>query len=353
MNAEKTMFKIPWKHAGKQDYDPEEDSKIFKRWSENTGKYKKGVNPEEPAVWKTRPRTALNKLPDIQEVTDKTMLDIPEPYRVYRLLPKTAKHPRDAPRPTRPGSGTDNRSNYYGYNGAGFDHRQPGYFQSTLSYPTALPNGGNWHQQPAVAPKQFAGQGYFHDERIRAQGYPPEGYPHGVQQQMHRDPTELSAVLDVISADEDARNMTTTTTTTQSMAAHPYFHGNNNDPNQPDQYHTFSSGAFPPNQDFYPSFQATPAPATGYFQDGQYPYASQTNQQVAMQQCAGFTESNDVIMNEITPDCLPAEHEFEVMVFYRHTKVISRHIKNLNGCHIYFNKSNNNHLGSEPIVLSK
>lgn len=30
MNAEKNMFKIPWKHAGKQDYDPEEDSKIFK-----------------------------------------------------------------------------------------------------------------------------------------------------------------------------------------------------------------------------------------------------------------------------------------------------------------------------------
>ena len=30
MNKEKTLFKIPWKHAGKQDYNPEEDSKIFK-----------------------------------------------------------------------------------------------------------------------------------------------------------------------------------------------------------------------------------------------------------------------------------------------------------------------------------
>ncbi len=47
----------------------------------------------EPAVWKTRLRTALNKLPDIEEIQEKTQLDIPEPYRVYRLLPKKSKFP--------------------------------------------------------------------------------------------------------------------------------------------------------------------------------------------------------------------------------------------------------------------
>ncbi|XP_077863875.1 interferon regulatory factor 8-like [Saccoglossus kowalevskii] len=29
-NDQKTEFKIPWKHAAKNDYDQEEDSKIFK-----------------------------------------------------------------------------------------------------------------------------------------------------------------------------------------------------------------------------------------------------------------------------------------------------------------------------------
>ena len=30
IDKEKKLFKIPWKHAGKQDYNQEEDSKIFK-----------------------------------------------------------------------------------------------------------------------------------------------------------------------------------------------------------------------------------------------------------------------------------------------------------------------------------
>ncbi|XP_022092165.1 uncharacterized protein LOC110980120 [Acanthaster planci] len=88
IDKDKKLFKIPWKHAGKQDYNQEEDSKIFKLWSLNTGKYKPGIHVPEPAVWKTRLRTALNKLPDIDEVHEKTQLDIPEPYRVYRFLPK-------------------------------------------------------------------------------------------------------------------------------------------------------------------------------------------------------------------------------------------------------------------------
>ncbi|KAJ8040662.1 Interferon regulatory factor 8 [Holothuria leucospilota] len=86
IDQERTMCKIPWKHAGQKDYDPEENFEIFKRWSENTGKYKKGVDPEEPAVWKTRLRTASNTDPGIQKLTGDTMLNSPEPYRIYRRL---------------------------------------------------------------------------------------------------------------------------------------------------------------------------------------------------------------------------------------------------------------------------
>ncbi|XP_077983436.1 uncharacterized protein LOC144438258 isoform X2 [Glandiceps talaboti] len=89
IDPEKTEFKVPWKHAAKNDYDQEEDSKIFRAWSLHTGKYKVGIDKVEPAVWKTRLRTALNKLPDVEEVRDKKIRS-PDgiPYRVYKLLPQ-------------------------------------------------------------------------------------------------------------------------------------------------------------------------------------------------------------------------------------------------------------------------
>lgn len=51
------------------------------------GKYKEG-DKAEPATWKTRLRCALNKSPDFEEVTDRSQLDISEPYKVYRIVPE-------------------------------------------------------------------------------------------------------------------------------------------------------------------------------------------------------------------------------------------------------------------------
>lgn len=81
-----TMFRIPWKHAGKQDYNQEVDASIFKAWAVFKGKFKEG-DKAEPATWKTRLRCALNKSPDFEEVTDRSQLDISEPYKVYRIVP--------------------------------------------------------------------------------------------------------------------------------------------------------------------------------------------------------------------------------------------------------------------------
>uniref|UniRef100_A0A8B9PWS1 Interferon regulatory factor 8 n=1 Tax=Apteryx owenii TaxID=8824 RepID=A0A8B9PWS1_APTOW len=86
-NEEKTMFRIPWKHAGKQDYNQEVDASIFKAWAVFKGKFKEG-DKAEPATWKTRLRCALNKSPDFEEVTDRSQLDISEPYKVYRIVPE-------------------------------------------------------------------------------------------------------------------------------------------------------------------------------------------------------------------------------------------------------------------------
>ncbi|KAK3549078.1 hypothetical protein QTP70_031200, partial [Hemibagrus guttatus] len=82
-----TMFRIPWKHAGKQDYNQEVDASIFKAWAVFKGKFKEG-DKAEPATWKTRLRCALNKSPDFEEVTERSQLDISEPYKVYRIVPE-------------------------------------------------------------------------------------------------------------------------------------------------------------------------------------------------------------------------------------------------------------------------
>ncbi|KAJ7995049.1 hypothetical protein DPEC_G00255860 [Dallia pectoralis] len=81
------MFRIPWKHAGKQDYNQEVDASIFKAWAVFKGKFKEGEKAE-PATWKTRLRCALNKSPDFEEVGDRSQLDISEPYKVYRIVPE-------------------------------------------------------------------------------------------------------------------------------------------------------------------------------------------------------------------------------------------------------------------------
>ncbi|CAN9507011.1 unnamed protein product [Ophioblennius macclurei] len=83
----RTMFRIPWKHAGKQDYNQEVDASIFKAWAVFKGKFKDG-DKAEPATWKTRLRCALNKSPDFEEVTERSQLDISEPYKVYRIVPE-------------------------------------------------------------------------------------------------------------------------------------------------------------------------------------------------------------------------------------------------------------------------
>ncbi|KAM4853903.1 interferon regulatory factor 9 [Thomomys bottae] len=82
----KTMFRIPWKHAGKQDFREDQDAAFFKAWAEFKGKDKNG-NLGGPAVWKTRLRCALNKSPEFEEVPMRGRLDVTEPYKVYRLLP--------------------------------------------------------------------------------------------------------------------------------------------------------------------------------------------------------------------------------------------------------------------------
>uniref|UniRef100_A0A8D0HQ48 Interferon regulatory factor 4 n=1 Tax=Sphenodon punctatus TaxID=8508 RepID=A0A8D0HQ48_SPHPU len=90
-NDEKSIFRIPWKHAGKQDYNREEDAALFKAWALFKGKFREGIDKPDPPTWKTRLRCALNKSNDFEELVDRSQLDISDPYNVYRIVPEGAK----------------------------------------------------------------------------------------------------------------------------------------------------------------------------------------------------------------------------------------------------------------------
>ncbi|XP_067086484.1 interferon regulatory factor 4-like [Osmerus mordax] len=90
-NDEKSIFRIPWKHAGKQDYNRDEDAALFKAWALFKGKYREGIDKPDPPTWKTRLRCALNKSNDFEELVHRSQLDISDPYKVYRIIPEGAK----------------------------------------------------------------------------------------------------------------------------------------------------------------------------------------------------------------------------------------------------------------------
>ncbi|XP_069808594.1 interferon regulatory factor 4-like isoform X2 [Dendropsophus ebraccatus] len=115
-NEEKTMFRIPWKHAAKHNYREEEDAALFRAWAMHKGKYREGAMKEDPSVWKTRLRCALNKSPDFQEVTEYCE-DFSEPYKRYCIMsePHEAskeanKNPRKEEPPRIPMVKTENKA---------------------------------------------------------------------------------------------------------------------------------------------------------------------------------------------------------------------------------------------------
>uniref|UniRef100_H3A4E0 Interferon regulatory factor 2 n=1 Tax=Latimeria chalumnae TaxID=7897 RepID=H3A4E0_LATCH len=88
---EKKIFQIPWMHAARHGWDLEKDAPLFKNWAVHTGKYQPGVDKPDPKTWKANFRCAMNSLPDIEEVKDKSMKKGNNAFRVYRMLPASEK----------------------------------------------------------------------------------------------------------------------------------------------------------------------------------------------------------------------------------------------------------------------
>nr|WBA88920.1 interferon regulatory factor 2 [Epinephelus akaara] len=86
VNEEKRIFQIPWMHAARHGWDLEKDAPLFMRWAVHTGKYQPGVDRPDPKTWKANFRCAMNSLPDIEEVKDKSIKKGTNAFRMYRML---------------------------------------------------------------------------------------------------------------------------------------------------------------------------------------------------------------------------------------------------------------------------
>ncbi|XP_071378510.1 interferon regulatory factor 2-like [Centroberyx affinis] len=86
VNREKRIFQIPWMHAARHGWDLEKDAPLFMRWAIHTGKYQPGVDRPDPKTWKANFRCAMNSLPDIEEVKDKSIKKGTNAFRVYKML---------------------------------------------------------------------------------------------------------------------------------------------------------------------------------------------------------------------------------------------------------------------------
>ncbi|CAB1325123.1 unnamed protein product, partial [Coregonus sp. 'balchen'] len=73
INREKRIFQIPWMHAARHGWDLEKDAPLFMNWAIHTGKYQLGIDKPDPKTWKANFRCAMNSLPDIEEVKDKSI----------------------------------------------------------------------------------------------------------------------------------------------------------------------------------------------------------------------------------------------------------------------------------------
>ncbi|XP_055370510.1 interferon regulatory factor 1b isoform X2 [Betta splendens] len=90
MDKEKMTFSIPWKHAARHGWELDKDACLFKKWAIHTGKYVEG-QACDPKTWKANFRCAMNSLPDIEEVKDKSINKGHQAMRVFRMLPVAPK----------------------------------------------------------------------------------------------------------------------------------------------------------------------------------------------------------------------------------------------------------------------
>ncbi|XP_037835161.1 interferon regulatory factor 1b isoform X2 [Kryptolebias marmoratus] len=90
VDKDRKIFSIPWKHAARHGWELDKDASLFKEWAIHTGKYSQGQTCD-PKTWKANFRCAMNSLPDIEEVKDRSINKGQQAMRVFRMLPAAPK----------------------------------------------------------------------------------------------------------------------------------------------------------------------------------------------------------------------------------------------------------------------
>ncbi|XP_033744681.1 interferon regulatory factor 1-like [Pecten maximus] len=78
-------FRISWRHAARQGWNPDKDADLFEKWARHTGKHMDNDVPD-PKRWKANFRCALNSLPDVAEVKEQGVRKGQNAFKVYRFL---------------------------------------------------------------------------------------------------------------------------------------------------------------------------------------------------------------------------------------------------------------------------
>uniref|UniRef100_UPI00398F0423 interferon regulatory factor 7 isoform X1 n=1 Tax=Pristiophorus japonicus TaxID=55135 RepID=UPI00398F0423 len=82
VNGHRSIFRIPWKHASRQDLC-EDDYRIFKDWAIASGKFTAG-DSADPARWKTNFRCALNSIESFRMLQDNSK-ESSDPHKIYSI----------------------------------------------------------------------------------------------------------------------------------------------------------------------------------------------------------------------------------------------------------------------------
>ncbi|XP_015665683.1 interferon regulatory factor 3 [Protobothrops mucrosquamatus] len=89
LNSEKTLFRVPWKHASRQNNNPM-DFQIFEDWAIVRHLYNPESDPRTPSDWKRNFRSALNRKDGI-EMVENNSTDSEDPHKVYKINLNIAK----------------------------------------------------------------------------------------------------------------------------------------------------------------------------------------------------------------------------------------------------------------------
>ncbi|XP_077093788.1 interferon regulatory factor 1b isoform X2 [Siphateles boraxobius] len=132
VNKDEKMFSIPWKHAARHGWEMDKDACLFKQWAIHTGKFREGHTSPDPKTWKANFRCAMNSLPDIEEVKDRSVNKGCGAVRVYRMLPAVCKKKDKRPKSRDSRRRTKTASSHVKKEGVTADEMQEPTIDSTI-----------------------------------------------------------------------------------------------------------------------------------------------------------------------------------------------------------------------------